>query len=67
VPRQPDSVADQRSRGYSRDVYEGQAVLGSLVSVSSALIGGMRAGLVIAGSAFLVGAALVSGLAREPG
>ena len=45
----------------------GVAVLGSLVSVSSGFIGGLRAGSVIAGCAFLAGAALVSGLAREPG
>jgi hypothetical protein len=45
----------------------GVAVLGSLVSVSSAFIGGLRAGLVIAGCAFLAGAALVGGPAREPG
>jgi hypothetical protein len=43
------------------------AVLGSLVSVSSAFVSGLRAGLVIAGCAFLAGAALVSGHAREPG
>ena len=50
----------------------GVAVLGSLVSVSSDFADGMRIGLVIAACAFLVGAALVSrlareGLAREPG
>jgi MFS transporter, DHA2 family, methylenomycin A resistance protein len=45
----------------------GVAVLGSLVSVSSAFVGGMRIGLVIAACAFLLGAALVSGIAREPG
>ena len=45
----------------------GVAVLGSLVSVSSAFVGGMRIGLVIAACSFLAGAALVSRLAREPG
>jgi DHA2 family methylenomycin A resistance protein-like MFS transporter len=45
----------------------GVAVLGSLVPVSPAFAGGMRIGLVIAACAFLAGAALVSGLAREPG
>jgi MFS transporter, DHA2 family, methylenomycin A resistance protein len=45
----------------------GVAALGSLVSVSSAFVGGLRAGLLIDGCAFLAGAALVSGLAREPG
>jgi MFS transporter, DHA2 family, methylenomycin A resistance protein len=45
----------------------GVAVLGSLVSVSSAFAGGMRIRLVIAACAFLAGAALVRGLAREPG
>jgi MFS transporter, DHA2 family, methylenomycin A resistance protein len=45
----------------------GVAVLGSLVSVPAAFVGGMRIGLVIAACAFLAGAALVSGLAREPG
>jgi MFS transporter, DHA2 family, methylenomycin A resistance protein len=45
----------------------GVAVLGSLVSVSSAFAGGMRIGLVIAAGAFLAGAALVSRLGRERG
>jgi MFS transporter, DHA2 family, methylenomycin A resistance protein len=45
----------------------GVAVLGSLVSVSSGFVGGMRIGLVIAACAFLLGAALVSWLARAPG
>lgn len=43
----------------------GVAVLGSLVSVPAGFIGGLRAGLVVAGCAFLAGAALVRGsLAR---
>jgi DHA2 family methylenomycin A resistance protein-like MFS transporter len=43
----------------------GVAVLGSLVSVPAGFIGGLRAGLVVAGCAFLAGAALVGGgLAR---
>jgi DHA2 family methylenomycin A resistance protein-like MFS transporter len=45
----------------------GVAVLGSLVSASAAFVGGLRAGLVVAGCAFLAGAALVSRLSREPG
>jgi len=36
------------------------AVLGSLVSVRATFIGGLRAGLIVAGCAFLAGAALVS-------
>jgi MFS transporter, DHA2 family, methylenomycin A resistance protein len=44
----------------------GVAPLGSLVSVPAGFIGGLRAGLVVAGCAFLAGAALVgSGWARE--
>ena len=44
----------------------GVAILGSLVSVPAGFIGGLRAGLVVAGCAFLAGAALVgSGWARE--
>jgi MFS transporter, DHA2 family, methylenomycin A resistance protein len=44
----------------------GVAVLGSLVSVPAAFIGGLRAGLVIAGCAFLAGAALAAAsTARE--
>jgi MFS transporter, DHA2 family, methylenomycin A resistance protein len=39
----------------------GVAVLGSLVSVPGTFIGGLRAGLVIAGCAFLAGAALARG------
>lgn len=38
----------------------GVAILGSLVSVPAAFIGGLRAGLVVAGCAFLAGAALVA-------
>jgi len=38
----------------------GVAVLGSLVSVRATFIGGLRAGLIVAGCAFLAGAALVS-------
>jgi len=38
----------------------GVAVLGSLVSVRATFIGGLRAGLMVAGCAFLAGAALVS-------
>jgi len=38
----------------------GAAVLGSLVSVRATFIGGLRAGLIVAGCAFLAGAALVS-------
>ncbi len=37
------------------------ARLGSLVSIPAAFIGGLRAGLVVAGCAFLAGAALVGG------
>jgi DHA2 family methylenomycin A resistance protein-like MFS transporter len=36
----------------------GVAILGSLVSVPAGFTGGLRAGLVIAGGAFLAGAAL---------
>jgi hypothetical protein len=44
----------------------GVAVLGSLVSGPAAFIGGLRAGLAVAGGAFLAGAAVVAagGLAR---
>jgi len=44
----------------------GVAILGSLVSARATFIGGLRAGLIVAGCAFLAGAALVSaGLARR--
>jgi DHA2 family methylenomycin A resistance protein-like MFS transporter len=44
----------------------GVAILGSLVSVPAGFIGGLRAGLAVAGCAFLAGAALVgSNWARE--
>ena len=38
----------------------GVAVLGSLVSVRATFIGGLRNGLIVAGCAFLAGAAVVS-------
>jgi len=45
----------------------GVAVLARWCQLRPHLIGGLRAGLVLAGCAFLAGAALVSGLARESG
>jgi DHA2 family methylenomycin A resistance protein-like MFS transporter len=38
----------------------GVAILGSLVSIRATFIGGLRDGLIVAGCAFLAGAALVS-------